>query len=135
MRGLPQLRVLCVDDNRDVADSTAELLGLGGFDAVACYGGAEALTLADSFAPDVCLIDLHMPGMDGDELARRLRARAGDRVLLLIAVTAQSDDEAHRRTKAGGFRLHCVKPLEPRDLFTVVGQFRRPADTRAQVAG
>jgi len=69
--------------------------------------------------------------MDGDELARRLRARAGGRAVALVAVTARGDDEARRRTAAGGFRLHCVKPLDPHDLFRVVGQFRRVAAERA----
>lgn len=73
------LRVLCVDDNRDVADSTAELLRLVGFEARACYDGPTALAEAAAFLPSVCLIDLNMPGMDGDELATRLRAQAGGR--------------------------------------------------------
>ena len=70
-----RLRILCVDDNRDLADSEATFLTLAGYDARACYGGQAALELAQTFHPRVCLIDLHMPGMDGDELAIRLRGK------------------------------------------------------------
>jgi len=83
---------------------------MDGFDAVACYDGPHALAVADGFAPGRVSDRPHMPGMDGDELARRLRARAGGRAVALVAVTARGDDEARRRTAAGGFRLHCVKP-------------------------
>ena len=61
-RAVPPLRVLCVDDNRDAADSEAELLRVVGFDARACYDGPTALAEAATFRPGVCLIDLNMPG-------------------------------------------------------------------------
>ncbi len=67
------LRVLCIDGNHNVADSEAELLRLVGFEVRACYGGREALAEAAVFLPVVCLLYLNMPGMDGDELAMRLR--------------------------------------------------------------
>ena len=70
----PPLRVLCVDDNRDIADSTAELLRRVGFECRACYDGPSALVEAAAFRPSVCLIDFNMPGMDGDEVGVRLRA-------------------------------------------------------------
>jgi CheY-like chemotaxis protein len=75
--GIPPLRVLCVDDNRDVADSEADLLHVHECDARACYSGASALVEVAEFRPCVCLIDLNMPGMDGDELAVRLREQEG----------------------------------------------------------
>src|SRR6187551_2267400 len=109
----PRLRVLCVDDNQDATDSAVDFLRLVGFDAMACYDGPHALAAAREFAPDICLLDLNMPGMDGDELAGRLRDQAVDRPVLFIAVTARGDDESRRRTADAGFRLHLVKPVPP----------------------
>ena len=114
------VRVLCVDDNRDLADSTALLLGACGYDALACYDGADALTEARTFLPAVCLIDLNMPGMDGDEVAVRLKRLLGDAAPSLIAMTAMSGDAAARRIAAAGFDLHLVKPVEPRALLRAV---------------
>lgn len=115
-------RVLVVDDNQDAADSTVELLHIMGFDARACYCGPAALAVATEFLPDVCLLDFTMPGMCGDELAVRLRERAGSRPMLLVAVTAMGGDEYRRRTAAAGFHLHLVKPVSPYNLLHVVDE-------------
>lgn len=115
-------RVLYVDDNADVADSAAELLRLSGFEARACYDGPTALAVAAEFRPDAALLDLHMPLMDGDELAVRLREQAGGRAMLLVAVTAMGGDEYLRRTEAAGFHLHLIKPVDPHDLLRVVDE-------------
>ncbi len=117
-------RVLVVDDNRDAADTTAGLLRLGGYDVRVCYDGATAVAEAAVFAPAVCLLDLQMPGMAGDELARLLGAQAaaaGRPRPALVAVTAQADADSRRRTAAAGFSLHLVKPVHPSDLTAVVG--------------
>jgi CheY-like chemotaxis protein len=116
----PPFRVLVVDDNRDIADSTAQLLTIVGFDARACYDGQAALAVADAFRPGVCFLDLNMPGMGGEELAVRLRAGAGGRPLVLVAVTAMSSPEYRERTAAAGFDLHLVKPVDPYQLVEVV---------------
>jgi CheY-like chemotaxis protein len=116
----PRLRILCVDDNRDATDSAVELLRLVGFDARACYDGPEALSAAGDFAPDICLLDLNMPGMDGDELARLLRDQAVDRAMLFIAVTARGDRESRRRTADAGFTLHLVKPVDPHQFIQII---------------
>lgn len=123
-------RVLCVDDNRDVADSAAELLSLVGFDARVSYDGVSALMCARGFLPDVCLIDLNMPMMEGDELAVRLREQSGGRPMLLVAVTAMGNDECRRRTTAAGFHRHLVKPVDPHDLLRVVDELWRVLDAR-----
>lgn len=95
-------RVLCVDDNWDIADSEAQLLQVCGFDARACYDGAEALALAAAFRPTVCLIDLNMPGMNGDELAVRVRKREGGPPPVLVAVTARDDEQSQSRIRVAG---------------------------------
>ncbi len=112
----PRLRVLCVDDNLDVADSTAALLEVLGYETEFCCDGLAALAVANWFRPDACLIDLNMPELDGYDLARTLRARADGRPLRLVAVTAQSGEEARRRARAAGFDFHLVKPASAEEF-------------------
>src|SRR5262245_36206983 len=90
---LAQLRVLVVDDHPDAADSLAAVLDLLGCPVRVCYNGLSALAVADEFRPHVCLLDLMMPGMDGLELAARLRVQAANRPTLLVATTALGDAE------------------------------------------
>lgn len=116
----PTLRVLCVDDNGDAADTTVELLCAVGFEARACYDGEAALKVAQSFRPGVCLLDLNMPGMDGDELAQRLRPDPSAGPEVLVALTAMNDERSRLRIAAAGFDLHLVKPVDPHQLLTVV---------------
>lgn len=117
-------RILCIDDQPDVADSTAELLRLVGFDVRVCYDGKSALAAAAAFQPCLCLIDLNMPGMDGDVLAVELRCQAGRRPLLLVAVTAMGDERSCRRIADAGFDLHLVKPVEPVGLLNTVNRLQ-----------
>jgi CheY-like chemotaxis protein len=126
------LRVLCVDDNLDAADSLGTLLRLVGFQAVVCHDGATALSVVGSFRPEACLLDITMPGMDGCELARHLRARPGGEKLFLAAVTATGGAEALERTKSAGFDLHLVKPVAPQHLIDVLFDFERRV--RASIA-
>jgi CheY-like chemotaxis protein len=116
----PPLRVLVVDDHRDCADSTVLLLKAAGFEARACYDGPAALREVGPFRPGLCFLDLNMPGMDGDELAVKLRACAGRRRLVLVALTAMNDRPNCERIEAAGFDLHLVKPVDPFDLVRVV---------------
>lgn len=114
----PRTRVLCVDDNPDIADSEALLLGLHGYDARPCYGGREALVVAETFQPRVCLLDFHMPVMGGAELAAGLRVLAGPRPLCLIAVTGAT----HLPDSAEGTRFDfCLfKPVAPHRLLAAI---------------
>src|SRR5439155_9088665 len=112
-----RLRVLVADDNRDAADSLAAVLRLAGAEVEACYNGPAALAVAGWFCPDACLLDLMMPGMDGDELAVRMHDLGGADRVLLVAVTARADEEARLRTRIAGFHLHLTKPVDPRDLL------------------
>jgi len=108
-----------------------DLLRITGFDARACYCGADALAEAVAFLPGVCLIDLNMPGMDGDELAVRLREQSSGRPLVLVAVTAMNNEASCRRIKDAGFDLHLVKPVDPHDLLAAVDRLWQVMDTRA----
>lgn len=114
------LRVLCVDDNRDVADSEAVLLGVVGYEARACYDGRAALDQAAGFRPDVCLIDLAMPGMDGAEVAVRLRGLLPEKSVTLVAVTGAADEAGRERIAAAGFHHHVVKPAHLSDLVAAI---------------
>ena len=125
--GAERLRVLCVDDNHDIADSEVMLLDLCGFDARACYDGRRALAEAREFHPDVYLVDLNMPGMDGCEVARELRSTDGGLSTTLVAITAKSGTEDYRRTKEAGFDAHLVKPVEPERLMELLSRVKRRA--------
>ncbi len=116
----PPIRVLCVDDNHDVADSEVEMLSVFGFNARACYDGRSALREAADFQPSVCLLDMNMPGMDGDELAVRLREQEGGPPPVLVAVTAKSDEESWRRMWNAGVSIQLVKPVDPEVLVTII---------------
>lgn len=122
-----RIRVLCVDDNRDAAETLALLLKLVGFDTRACYDGPSALEAADGFRPDVGLLDINMPGMDGHELAGRLRDQASGRPLLLVATTARSGDGDRDRIARAGFHYHLVKPVE---LTAILGAMSEFVDSR-----
>jgi two-component system, OmpR family, response regulator len=124
----PPLRVLCVDDRRDCADSAALLLRVMGFETRACYDGPSALALNESFRPGICFLDLNMPGMDGDEVASRLLASAGWHPLLLVAMTAMSNEAASARITAAGFHMHLVKPVDPAKMLDVVDALMRAAE-------
>lgn len=115
-----RLKVLCVDDNVDAAQTTGDLLGLAGCDVRVCADGPAALAAAAEFGPDVCVIDLTMPGMTGVELANRLRDRAGDRPVRCIALTGLWDIESQHRTHNAGFEAHLVKPVDPNRLVSAV---------------
>lgn len=123
--GLPalKLKVLVVDDNRDAADTLGALLMLCGADVRICYDGVVAVRAAADFEPDVGLFDVNMPQVDGCELARRARAAAGHRPLLLIAITGVSDPNAVRRTAGAGFNMHLTKPADPAALVATLADF------------
>ncbi len=118
-------RVLCVDDNRDSADTEALLLQIFGFDTKVCYDGESALSTARSYLPNVCIIDLNMPGMDGDELAKRLRDESKATPPIFVALTAMNGEESRRRINEAGFQTHLVKPVDPEKFIRVIEGFCR----------
>jgi two-component system, chemotaxis family, CheB/CheR fusion protein len=109
-------RALVVDDCPDTTDSFCSLLRLWGYDTRAANDGPAALTLAADFRPDVALVDVAMPLLDGFEVARRLRALPGLEKSLLVAMTGLGSEEDRRRCREAGFDLHLLKPVDPEEL-------------------
>jgi PAS domain S-box-containing protein len=104
------MRVLIVDDNRDAADSLALLLQFEGRQTLCVYSGEEALQAVAAFDPQLVLLDIGLPGIDGYEVARRLRAAASD--LRVIALSGYGQIEDRQRSAAAGFDAHLVKPVD-----------------------
>jgi len=115
-QGLAARRVLVIDDNRDAADSTGMLLGALGAQARVAYDGESGLAAIKAWKPDAVLLDLGMPGMDGFEVARRIRADATLDALKLIALTGWGQQQDRQRTRDAGFDHHLVKPADPLSL-------------------
>ena len=111
------LRILVVEDNRDAADTLAELLGLFDYDVAVAYTGLEGVEAALRFRPEVVLCDLGLPGCDGYEVARRLRRAPGTACARLIAVTGYGSIEDHERSREAGFDAHLVKPVDADELL------------------
>ena len=115
------MRVLCVDDNWDAADSLGELLAMAGHEVVVRHNGSAALEVIQAgFRPDVCVLDISMPGIDGCQLAATLRAARGEGDLLLVAVTALNDYRSLERMAESGFDLQFTKPVWPQDLYNAI---------------
>ena len=106
------VQVLVVDDNRDAADSLQSLFQLDGYAAKVAYGGAQALAAVDRVWPQLVVMDLGMPDMDGYEAARQIRQRAQGRDVLMIALTGWGQGEARARTEQAGFDHHLTKPVD-----------------------
>jgi CheY-like chemotaxis protein len=107
------LRVLIVDDYRDAADSLAILVNLWGHDGRVAYGGEAALEMAWAYQPDVLLLDLAMPRMDGYQVARQLRRESRFKATLLVATTGYADGAHYLLGMKAGFDRYLGKPIEP----------------------
>ncbi|WP_010585895.1 hybrid sensor histidine kinase/response regulator [Schlesneria paludicola] len=117
-------KLLVIDDNKDAARSLAMLLQFKGHEVRVAYSGAEALELVQSYTPDLVLLDLGMPGMDGYEVSRRLRMVPELKNTLLVALTGWGQAEDRRRTADAGFHHHLVKPPEPGVLDRLLADLR-----------
>jgi CheY-like chemotaxis protein len=109
------LRILVVDDNVDSAETLSELLPLWGHEARLAHDGMKALEVAREFKPEVVLLDIGLPGMDGFEVARRIRAEKMP-IRQLLAMTGYGEDEDRQKAKDAGFDGHLVKPVDPDSL-------------------
>lgn len=121
-RSITAQRVLVVDDNRDGAESLARLLRRLGYEVAAEYDGLTALERAKHFEPDVVLLDLGMPKVDGFQVCERLRAHTWKRRPCIIALTGWGRENDLARTKNAGFDAHLVKPVSPDVLIELLEQ-------------
>ena len=105
-------RILVVDDNVDCAESLTVLLGLTGNETRTAYDGLEALEEAASFRPDVILLDIGLPELNGYDVARKIREQSWGEKMTLVALTGWGQDEDRRRSKEAGFNHHLTKPVD-----------------------
>ena len=115
-----RLRVLLADDNRDAVAVLAELLRLDGHSVDVAHDGLEAVAVAANVQPDVMVLDIGMPGLNGYELASRIRAFSWGARPLLIAATGWGQEDDKNKAVAAGFDLHLTKPFDPAQLLAVI---------------
>ncbi len=115
-------QILVVDDNVDAAQSLALLLQLEGNDVHTAHDGLAALQAAEAYHPEVVILDIGLPGLNGYQVAERLRQQPVGKNLLLVAVTGYGADEDRRRSREAGFDFHLVKPVKPEELQAVLGR-------------
>jgi CheY-like chemotaxis protein len=126
----PRRRVLMVDDNRDAVTSLGMILELQGHDVRTAYDARGALEAVEAYAPDVVLLDIGLPGGDGYDVARQMRALPTLKHTVLVAVTGYGREEDKRRARAAGFDVHLIKPVEPDLLNELLAReelFRAPS--------
>jgi PAS domain S-box-containing protein len=116
----PRYRILVVDDNADAAAALASLLKTHGHEVVAVNEGADALNASEGFRPQIILLDVGMPGMNGFELARSLRERNGSPRPFIVAVTGWAKLEDEARSREAGFDLHLLKPVDEPELLKMI---------------
>ena len=117
-------RILVVDDNRDSATTMAMLLKLIGNETSTAYDGLEAVEAAAAFRPDVVLLDIGLPKLNGYEAARRIRAQPWGKEMVLVALTGWGQDEDRLKSTAAGFNGHMVKPVDFAALIKLLIQLQ-----------
>lgn len=113
-------RLLVVDDNRDAAESMSMLLEMWGHEVAYAYDGPSAIETAEHWEPEAVFLDIGLPGMDGYEVAERLRGLPQAKHAVLIAITGYGQEDDRRRSRRAGIDHHLVKPVAPdalRDLI------------------
>jgi two-component system CheB/CheR fusion protein len=123
-------RVVIVEDNTDSRELLCELLEQAGFECRATDSGLTALALIDEFGPDIAILDVGLPGMDGLELARRLRADARHQAMCLIALTGYGQASDRTTAREAGFDEHLVKPVQGEQLLALLAELRGSAAAR-----
>jgi CheY-like chemotaxis protein len=137
------MRVLVLDDNLDVGRTLAALLKHAGHDVRLAHDGPAAIQIARDYQPETVLVDIGLPGMDGYELARRLRNEAGLQRAMLAALTGYGHEEDRRRSDEAGFDHHLTKPVRSETLLSLLSAARAEqplvvsveAETAPDVAG
>jgi PAS domain S-box-containing protein len=117
-------RVLVADDNRDAAESMGMLLRLMGNEVRTVYDGLEAVEEAAAFRPDVIVLDIGMPKLNGYDAARRIREQRWSEGTMLVALTGWGQEEDRRKASEAGFHRHFRKPLDPAELQRLISEFR-----------
>jgi signal transduction histidine kinase/DNA-binding response OmpR family regulator len=117
-------RVLIVDDYPAIAESLMRMLHMGGHDVRIAPDGPRALDELTVWRPEIILLDIGLPGMDGYAVAHSIRNRPDGESIVLIALTGYGQEEDHRRSRESGFDLHLTKPVDPAVLFALIGTVR-----------
>jgi CheY-like chemotaxis protein len=113
-----------VEDNEDAAETLAMLLKEWGHDVQVAHNGPQAIQAAQAHRPDTVLLDIRLPGMDGYQVAQRLRSEAGLEEALLVGMTGYPPEEDRRRQEEGGLQHLLAKPVDPETLHAVISQPR-----------
>jgi PAS domain S-box-containing protein len=121
---VPGCRILVADDSRDAADSLAMMLRLAGHEVHAVHDGQEAVEAAGWFRPDVALLDIGMPRLNGLQAARHIRGQPWGKKILLVAITGWGQEEDKRRATEAGFDHHLTKPVDPAALEEVLSRWK-----------
>jgi CheY-like chemotaxis protein len=127
------LRVLIVDDDQGMTAPLALLVRSWGFRPVVAHDGPTALAAALAERPDVVLLDIGLPGMDGYEVAARLRGQADTAATPVVALTGHGGDEFVRRSREAGFARHLVKPVDPEEIHQLLASYRNQVELHEQI--
>jgi CheY-like chemotaxis protein len=119
-----RFKILVVDDNHDSALSMSMMLSIMGHDTRTAHDGETAVATAQTFLPDVVLLDIGLPKLNGYEVAQRIREQSWGAAMYLIAVTGWGQDEDRQRSSEVGLNLHMVKPVEPAALEKLLAGLR-----------
>jgi CheY-like chemotaxis protein len=120
-------RILVADDNRDAAESLKLILELGGHDVHTVFDGESAVRCAETFEPDIALVDIGMPRANGYEVASRIREQPWGKGIYLVALTGWGQDDDKRRAHEAGFDAHLVKPVPPEALDRLLATMSDPS--------
>jgi CheY-like chemotaxis protein len=118
---LPQRRILIVDDNKDSADSLALLLEITGNQTYMAHDGLEAVEAIEKHRPEVVLLDIGLPKLDGHEVCRRVREQPWGKDIVVIALTGWGQEDDRRKSEEAGFNGHLVKPVDYDKLLKLLG--------------
>jgi CheY-like chemotaxis protein len=117
-------RILVADDNRDAADTLSLILQLDGHEVRTAYDGVEALRVAEQFAPQIALLDIGMPNLNGYQTAKRIREQSWGSSILLVALTGWGQEQDRRQATEAGFNCHLVKPGDPQKITALIEQMK-----------
>jgi CheY-like chemotaxis protein len=115
-------RILVADDNRDAADTLSAILQLDGHEVRTAYDGVQALQIAERFAPQIALLDIGMPNLNGYQTARRIREQSWGSSMFLVALTGWGQEQDRRQATEAGFNCHLVKPGDPQMIGALIEQ-------------